>query len=212
MGGGAAIWAAHVAAGASERSAVAKEMRDQKRQRDDEVARARREAAAAVLDHLEAMRDVWSDAQRSPVDNARDAGRLWDLHEKARVRALLLPSDLREEVAVLNRCLRLADELGGDKSRGEGFIFLNTRQVAKLAYETAEERLGRYIAGDVVVPWPPDGLRLRAAHDDLMSHREDEYAMEAHEYESERSEFDAAHPNLASQVEKAKRLRGSSEE
>ena len=94
----------------------------------------------------------------------------------------------------------------------DGFIFLGPVGVAQVAYETIEERLSRYMAGDVAVPWSPDALRLRAAHDDLMSARQEEYALEALEYEGERRAFDAEHPSVAEQVEEAKRRRGSTDD
>jgi len=137
---------------------------------------------------------------------------LWDLHEKIRARALLLPNDLRNDIAILNGCLRFADELGGDRFRAGGFIFLGTTSVARLALETAEERLSRYIAGDVDVPWSPDALRLRAAYEDLMTARQDEYVGEVLEYESERRDFDAAHPSLPAQIVAARQSRGEFED
>jgi hypothetical protein len=45
-----------------------------------------------------------------------------------------------------------------------------------------------------------------------MGERAAEYAQEGHEYESERKEFDEAHPRLAGHIHEAKQLRGSSED
>lgn len=212
VGGGAAIWAAHVAAEASERATVAKESRDETRSAAEAISAARRVAAGDVICDLQSMRDAWTGGRTSSIDDTHRVGHLWDLHEKVRVRALLLPNDLQEEIAVLNWCLRFADEIGGDGFRPEGFIFLGKWGVAQLAYETAEERLRRYIAGDVALPWPPDALRLKAAHADHVRARQDEYAAEAHEYASEREAFDESHPFLSASVERSKQLRGSSED
>lgn len=55
--------------------------------------------------------------------------------------------------------------------------------------------------------WSPDALRLRAAYDDLMTARQDECVVEAIEYESERSEFDGAHPSLPANTDAARQSR-----
>jgi hypothetical protein len=73
VGGGAAIWAASVAADKAENAAVAKEERDRQRQSDDAVAAARRDAAAAAIEDLATMRDLWIAERGSPVDDARRA-------------------------------------------------------------------------------------------------------------------------------------------
>ena len=212
VGGGAAILAARFTVRQTETAAIAKETRDRKRQTEDAITKGRIEAATSIIGDLQEMRDVWSGDRTSVSSEGERVGRLWDLHEQVRVQTLILPADLRKDLAVLNRCLRFADEIGGSDFRPSGFIFLGTTRVAQVAFEAAQEQLSRFIAGDAAVPWPPDALRLRAAHDDLMGERSVEYAQEAHEYESERKEFDEAHPPLADHVHNAKQLRGSSED
>jgi hypothetical protein len=212
VGGGAAIIAAAFTARQTEEAAVAKEDRDRVRRAEDAVMSARTEAAQAIIDDLSEMRDVWLKDPSPKADPTDHDGRLWQLHEQVRVRAVILPAPLREDVAVLNRSLRFADELGGDALRQGGFIFFNSQGVARVAFEAAQERLSRFCAGDKEVPWPPDALRLRAAYDEFIAARSLEYEQEGHEYENERSAFDATHPGLPEKVHNAKQLRGSSED
>lgn len=212
VGGGAAICAAMVAARRTERAALSKEQRDLQRQQLEAIRIAQAEAATAIIDDLQAMRSLWLEPAGALERRAERTKQLWDLHERIRVRALILPARVREDLAVLVRSMRFADELGGDAFRPDGFIFLSTSGVANVAFEAGQEQLSRFIAGDQELPWPPDGLRLRAAHDDLMSERTIEYAQEGHEYEEERRAFDLAHPTLTGKVHNAKQLRRSPED
>lgn len=210
VGGGAAILAAALTAGRTEKAAVQEDERDRRGKQESAVRQTQVAAATAIIDDLQTMRDLWSNDSDTARHDRQE--RLWQLHENARVRALILPAKLRQDLQVLLRSLRFADELGGDAFRAGGFIFLGTYGVARVAFEAGQEQLSRLIAADAEVPWPPDALRLRAAHDDLMQGRKIEYAQEGYEYEAERREFDQRHPRLAGHVHNAKQLRGSQQD
>lgn len=198
LGGGVTLAATWLTAQKAEKSTIAREAREQVRLAEDSIRTSQDAAAQSALNGLDSMREVWATPPTGTGSNPRMEP-LWDLHEKVRVASLVLPKKHRESVAISARAIRFAGEIGRTND-DSGLIFMSPQGVAKVVYEAIFEELSRFIAGDQEQPWPEDVLRVKAAYDDLMERRSEDYAGEQNEYASERADFDQRHPGLGDEI------------